>query len=105
MRRSLPFSDLDVNETDIVEFDFSNLIADGAQASAPTCECRVFSGIDEVNGPTFVLVGAPAMTLDGLKVRHAVRGCVAGVTYRIRCRAIIAGLAHVLTGTIVCVRL
>lgn len=90
--------DLDPEEIDIAELDFS-LYANGSPLNSAVATVVALRGTDAT--PELALVGS--ITLSGYKAFQRVRGRVSGVHYKLRVRGVFAdGREKVLAGSWLC---
>ena len=93
---------IDVDEIDVLTFEFEPGLADGESIAAATVACTVHSGTDAA--PQDLLVGPPQVS--GTTVLQQVQGNVSGVTYHVRCLATLSsGRVLVAAGYLPCVTL
>lgn len=83
IRRIDPIEPLDVDEVDVLTFDFASALADGETLTAPSVTSEVYHGTDAA--PSSLLDGSAQIT--GATVLQRVTGSIAGVTYLMRCAA------------------
>ena len=77
---------IDVDETDYVGFDFTDMLASGESVASVAVTCEVVAGTD--NSPATRLSGGALVA--GAVVKQAVTTGQTGVTYLIRCVATLA---------------
>ena len=95
---SVNWPDLDPEEVDIAELDFS-LYANGSDLNSAVPTVLAVRGTDPT--PELALVGS--LTISGFKAFQRVRGRVSGVHYKLRVRGVFAdGREKVLVGSWLC---
>lgn len=77
----------DVDEIDVLTFDFAPGLNVGEAVASVTVSCEAYDGIDATPGA--VLSGAPQVT--GNKALQQITLGVAGVTYLVRAVAVLSG--------------
>lgn len=96
---SVQWPDLDPQDIDIAEFDYS-LYANDVGIQSALAEVRVLRGLDA--SPELALLGSPSVI--GLKVYQRIRGRLPAVHYKLRMRAVLDdGREKVLAGSWQCV--
>lgn len=75
----------DIDEVDVLSFDFTAMLKAGEIISSATVTCEAHTGADA--SAAAMLVGVAE--LDGAVVLQKLSGGVAGVIYRIRARAVL----------------
>ena len=75
----------DINEVDVLSFDFKAMLKTGELINSAIVTCEAHVGVDA--GAAAVLSGVPEV--DGSVVLQKVTGGVAGVIYRIRARVVL----------------
>jgi len=92
----------DVDETDVVTFDFTRAAQSGETVSSAVVTAEVYHGEDE--DPASILLGSPTPT--AATALQSVSGGLAGVTYLLRCVATMSsGRVLVAAGLMPVVRL
>mgnify|MGYP000862311398 CR=1 FL=1 len=77
---------IDVDERVPLLFDYTDMAVGDTFSGTPVISCEAISGTDATAGSR--LDGAPEVT--GLQVVQWMTGCLAGVTYLVRCKATMA---------------
>jgi len=71
----------DVQEIDVVSFDFTSVLNTGETITSSTCTSEVYAGTDAA--PSGLLLGGAQTT--GTKVLQQIQAGIAGVEYLLRC--------------------